>query len=182
MRNTFVTEISEEDFRKLNLIGYRNAKVECEDNSYKFVMKPISLNKLLDKELKEANEPINEIVFAIHIEPTEEFIKESMKLFTSDGNGGCRNYTYEEAKEYALYEFSYLDKFMNRFTGMQTFQYGVNLGHIYTNRDYFYSKEDYWRVRKADTKAVYIVHIDQESRNASKKVVKDPLVEFVDWK
>ena len=161
MKNDFITEISEEDFRKLDLIGYRNTRVNCDEHSYRMIMAPVRLNEILDKELELSEEPVENVVFAIHIEPTEEAIRENMKLFTFDGKGGRRNYTYEEAKEFSFFEFSYLDKFMNRFSGNQTFQFGTNMPHIYSNRDYYYIKDDYWRVKKSETKAIYIVHIKQ---------------------
>ena len=130
MKNDFITEISEEDFRRLNLIGYRNTKVQCENNTYKYVMKQVYLNDILDQELHCSKEPVEDVVFAIHVEPTESAIAEAMKMFTSDDKGGSRNFSREEAYFFTLYEYSYLDKFMNRFTGMQTFQYGTNIVSI----------------------------------------------------
>ena len=156
----FITEISESDFRKLNFIGYRNTRVDVDEKSYKMEMMPIELNKILDQYLYICEEEkITTVVVALHTDPTAEAIQCYMKLFTSDGNGGRRNYTYEEAKGLALFDFSYLDKFMNRYSGNQTFQIGCGITHLYSTRDYWEIRDDYWRVKKSETKAIYLIHL-----------------------
>jgi len=172
MKNNFITEISLEDFKKLNLIGYRNTKVyfnekgfetiEEKSNSYKFLMRPLSINDELDKNIKYCKENNwNKIAIAIHVEPSEEEIEEGMKSFTFDTKT-CkrRNLNRDEAYEFALLDASYLDKFMNRFSGHQTFQIGCGIDHIYSNRDYWYATEDYWKVKKKETKAIYLIHLE----------------------
>ena len=169
MRNNFITEISEADFRKLNLIGYRNTRVEVDEHSYRMEMMPIELNKEIDEhkkycesEGKDTLEPYYDIVYvALHTDPTEEDIEEEMQTFTYDPkNGGRRNLTHEEAFKSVLFNASYLDKFMNRFTGHQTFQMGYNISHLYSTRDYYECGDDYWRVKKIETRAIYKVHLD----------------------
>lgn len=170
----FITEISYEDFMRMGLIGYRNTKVEMEDNSYKLKMLPIDICEEVRKNLEFCEEEgYTSIAVALHIEPTDDAIDERMKLYTSDGKGGRRHYTYEEAYSYALYDYSYLDKFMNRFTGQQTFQIGCGIDHIYSNRDYWYSKGDYWQVRKRDTKAIYLIRLNPNFVTGNKFNVGD---------
>lgn len=168
-RNNFITEISEKDFRKLNLIGYKNTRVEVDEHSYRMEMLPVELNKEIDeykeyreKEDKNTREPYYDILYiAIHTDPTEEDIEDEMKTFTLDEKtGGRRNLTREEAFKSALFNASYLDKWMNQFTGHQTFQIGYNIGHLYSTRDYFECREGYWKVKKSETKAIYKVHLD----------------------
>lgn len=156
----FITEISESDFRKLNLIGYRNTRVDVDEKSYKMEMMPIELNKILDQNLDFCKEEgFNTVAIALHTDPTEESVQTYMKLFTFDKEHGKRNYTYEEAKGLALFDFSYLDKFMNRFSGHQTFQIGCGITHLYSTRDYWEIRDDYWRVKKSETKAIYLIHL-----------------------
>ena len=156
----FITEISESDFRKLNLIGYRNTRVDVDEKSFKMEMMPIELNKILDQYLDFCiEEGFNTIAIALHTDPTEEAIQCYMKLFTFDKEHGKRNYTYEEAEGLALFDFSYLDKFMNRFSGNQTFQIGCGITHLYSTRDYWEIRDDYWRVKKSETKAIYLIHL-----------------------
>ena len=162
MGNKFITEISYEDFIRLGLVGYRNTRVEVDEHSYRMEMLPVDLAEEIKGELDFClKDGYRTIAVAIHTEPTEEAIQECMKLWTFDNKSGRRNYTREEAYKFALYEYSYLDKFMNRFTGHQTFQIGCGIEHLYSNRDYWYIKDDYWQVRKKETKAIYLVHLDE---------------------
>jgi len=167
----FITEISLEDFKKLNLIGYRNVKV-CYDeegnetsdenyHSYTMKMRPIKLNDEIDNNIEFCKENNwTTIAVAIHNEPTEEDIQAEMQTFTFDAKTRQkRKLNREEAYEFALLDASYLDKFMNRFSGHQTFQIGCGIEHIYSNRDYWYIADDYWRVKKKETKAIYLIHL-----------------------
>lgn len=158
----YITDISLEDFKKLNLIGYQNTRVDTGENSYRMEMLPVELNKKIDENLDFCKEEgYTTIVVAIHTDPTEEDIANEMKSFTLDEKtGGRRNLTREEAYKYALYDASYLDKFMNRFTGHQTFQIGCGIKHLYSTRDYYECHDDYWKVKKNETKAIYMIHLD----------------------
>ena len=156
----FITEISESDFRKLNLIGYRNTRVDADEKSYKMEMMPIELNKILDQSIEFCKEEgFTTVAIALHTEPTEEDIEKEMKFFTFDKEHGRRNFTREEAFKLALFSCSYLDKFMNRLSGHQTFQIGCGITHLYSTRDYWEIRDDYWRVKKSETKAIYLIHL-----------------------
>lgn len=161
MGNKFITEISLEDFLKLNLIGYRNGRVDVDEHSYRMEMLPLELNKeILDNVEFCKENGWNTIVVAIHNEPTKEDIEAEKRTFTLDKKTHeRRNLNDEEAYKFALLDCSYLDKFMNRFSGHQTFQIGCGIDHLYSNRDYWYAAEDYWRVKKKETKSIYLIHL-----------------------
>lgn len=163
--NNFITEISWEDFQKINPTLYRHTKVE-EANCHKFVFQPIQANDYIKGVLKyyednkDNEKPLKSLILAIHEEPTKEDIEKiKQNEYTSDGNGGSRLVNDEEAFQSALRFNCYLDKYMNQFTGMQTFQTAENQDeeHIYSTRDYWELHSDYWKVRKCETKAIYLI-------------------------
>lgn len=144
MIKKIITEISEEDFRKLDLKVKRHEKVIEELNGRKvtrLVYVEKSLNDILDENLEyliesgyqdDYNSLLTPVTIAIH-EPADND-----------------------------YEGSYLDKFMNQFTGMQTFQLGLGIRHLYSTRDYYECREDYWRVRKDETKVIYRIKLSDK--------------------
>lgn len=173
--SNFITEISEEDFKKLSLIGYDNERVDNQDGSHKFQFVQKRLNDILDNYknflagliLKDKTDLPWVITCCIHIEPTKEAIAKEEKLLRSatanpnhPDHGAIIDYS-KEAYLQALYNFSYLDKWMDR-RGHTTYEFGVGLDHLYSTRDKWQAKGwiDYFEVRKKDTKAVYIIHLD----------------------
>lgn len=140
--NLFITEISEEDFRKLNLKAYNRSWVKKEDGTKQLEWLEVDLNKELDEniaywkgqgyesDLEDLKQPVT---IAIHVK-----------------NGPNP-------------EDFYLDKYMNRYTGAQTYQFAMGIRHLYSTRDYFETKgEDYWKVAKKETKAIYRIHLDEK--------------------
>ena len=126
-------DISEKDFRELNLKVYRH-KIE---NGHS-IMKEYALNDILDSQIKMAldsgrAEDLYDLLIPVSIAIHEE---------NNDEYSG------------------YLDKFMNRFTGLQTFQIGWGIHHLYSTRDYYEAHEDYWRVLKRETAIIYRVHLE----------------------
>ena len=164
MIKRIITEISEEDFRKLNLKVRRNERVVVSENVHKFEMVEKSLNEILDNEIKYCLESGYEsdlknlkipVTIAIHEEPTEEDYKEFINTYKG-------LLTPDEARNLCRHEWTYLDKFMNCFTGAQTFQIGWGISHLYSTRDYYESHEDYWRVSKKETKVIYRVKLSDK--------------------
>jgi hypothetical protein len=51
---------------------------------------------------------------------------------------------------------------MNQYTGMQTFQIGLGIKHLYSTRDHYECREDYWKVRKDETKVIYRIKISDK--------------------
>ena len=157
MTNNFVTEISEEDFKKLNLVGYDHKRVEYDTyNKIEFV--PKFLNEVIDENKNFCKENgWSTIAIAIHTEPTEEEIQKALENVnpmlktTVDKN--------KVAKEFALINNSYCDKWLNR-QGSSTYVIGCGIEHLYSTRDYWEIKNDYWKVKKRETKAIYIVHLE----------------------
>lgn len=146
--NRFITEISEEDFRKLDLIAYEQVWITFENtddnslrpNSRQLVWKKVKLNDILDQNI--------EFWIEQGYENDYDDLQQPVTVAIHNENG-------PEPKDY------YFDKFMNRYSGFKTYEFAMGLKHIYSTRDYFESKKDYWRVPKRETKAVYRVHLNE---------------------
>lgn len=159
MIKKIITDISEEDFRKLDITVHRHEKV-TDGTVTRIMMVPKKLNDILDEEIKcllesgyesDYADLLTPVTIAIHELPTTkdyEYAKERFPMMNED-----------DLKSHLLYEFSYLDKFMNQFTGAQTFQIGWGIRHLYSSRDYYESHDDYWKVRKNETKVIYRVKL-----------------------
>lgn len=172
--NNFITEISEKDFKRLNLKGYDNERVDHGDGSYsfKFIQKDLNdkledYKKHLAKYIKDGQELPWVIAVCIHTEPTKESIakeKELIKRVLENPNhplkGVCVDYE-KEAYLQALYNYCYYDKWMDK-AGHTTYEFGGGLDHLYSTRDKWQAKGwiDYFEVRKKDTEAVYIIHLE----------------------
>ena len=162
MVKNIITEISEEDFRKLDLKVYRHERIKVDEKTHRFEMVERSLNEILDKEIESCIESGYEsdyldlqlpVTIAIHEPPTEKDHKSVAKMFP--------RMSEKEIHEYCLRACSYLDKFMNQYTGAQTYQLGWGIKHLYSTRDYFEAHEDYWRVAKKETKVIYRVKLSE---------------------
>lgn len=155
----FITEISEEDFRKLNLVGYKQVLIEEESaipgkRLCHYEWKEVKMNDVLTENI--------EFLMDFGYDHNLEELKCPFTLAIHKENGpDPRNY--------------YWDKFMNRFCGPQTYQEGIGIKHLYVTRDYFEDKKDYWRVFKRETKAIYRIHVDQKW--IDKFVVRHKIVE-----
>jgi hypothetical protein len=166
MRN-YITEISEQDFKKLNLVGYDNERVEIDENSYelKFIKK--NLNDKLEEYKQYLAETIIKdkinlpwvMAVCIHTEPDPLYV-DYMKLTTVSATGK-NDLTDAEAFNLSLYDYSYYDKWMDK-AGHKTYEFGIGLDHLYSTRDKWLAKGwiDYFEVRKKDTQAVYIIHLE----------------------
>ena len=138
MIKKIITEISEEDFRKLDLKVKRNERVVISENIpghpvCKFEMVERSLNEILDNEIA--------AVMADGYDSEMKWLHFPVTIAIHEDGG------------------YYLDKYMNRFTGGQTFQLGFGIDHLYSTRDYYEMHGDYWRVRKDETKVIYRVKL-----------------------
>lgn len=133
MEKCYICEISEEDFRKLDLYGYSKDKkislVKEYDDNVEYWIKNGYKSDYEDLQYP--------VTIAIHKEPETE------------------PETYYEKLNYM-----YFDKFMNRFGGPQSYQLGMGIRHLYSTRDYFEAHGDYWRVKKNETKVIYRITID----------------------
>lgn len=138
-----IKDISEKDFRALNIKVFRHEKVIVSENIpghplYQLQMVEKSLNDILD----------NEIDLALKSGWPSDKKALEMPVYIA---------IHEENNA----EFSgYMDKFMNCFTGLQTFQIGWGIKHLYSTRDYYEAHEDYWKVRKKETAVIYRVHLE----------------------
>lgn len=138
-----IKDISEKDFRALNIKVFRHENVIVSENIpghplYQLQMVEKSLNDILD----------NEIDLALKSGWPSDKKALEMPVYIA---------IHEENNA----EFSgYMDKFMNRFTGLQTFQIGWGIKHLYSTRDYYEAHEDYWKVRKKETAVIYRVQLE----------------------
>lgn len=138
-KKPFITEISQEDFEKLALKGYQQVKIFDEKTGTShYEWKEIDLSEQLDEEIK--------ALFCSATEQSLEFLKCPITLAIHVANGPKPD------------DF-YLDKYMDMYSGPTTFEFGVGIKHLYSTRDYFEGKEDYWKVLKRETKAIYRIHI-----------------------
>lgn len=139
----FITEISEEDFRKLDLKGYEIVWLEEDEGkpikSKRWFWKEVNLNDILDSNIAYWMEQGYEKDF--------EDLKFPVTIAIHTNNG-------PSPTDY------YFDKFMNQYSGPKTYEIAMGLHHIYSTRDYFEAKDDYWRVLKRETKAIYRVYLD----------------------
>lgn len=160
MIKKIITEINEEDFRKLDLSVARNERIDNPDGkSFSYKMAECKVNDILDDVIGKLIESGYEEDLRYLSVPVTIAIHE---------DGGY-----------------YLDKYMNRFTGAQTYQLGIGIDHLYSTRDYYECREDYWRVRKDETKVIYRIklspaHIDKFVLKHKKEVKDWPYDELPD--
>ena len=144
MVKKIITDISEEDFRKLDLVGYRLTKVKDPlTNSTSYVQKRVSLNEELD----------NNIRYLL-----DEGTEEGKDALTLPITIAIHNDNDKDEHDETM--FGYFDKFMNRFSPPKTFEIGIGIKHLYSTRDYYEDREDYWRVNKRATKRIYRITLD----------------------
>lgn len=190
-KSNLITEISLEDFLKLNLTGYEHRKhfynkdgveITAEETgeividtkgkthwfSYtdvysKLIWDKINLNEVVKENIEWSEQEGFKnrcICVAIHTEPTEEEINEIMNRFnyikSYKEKSELKKYTYNEAYESLLFEYSYLDKFITH-SGHQTYLIRCDVPHLYSEKRKFCTHDDYFEVPKSETKAVYLV-------------------------
>lgn len=135
-----IKEISEKEFRALNLKVYRHERILEDEKGSRFGMAMHYINDILDEEIKYALDS--------GYEQDLEYLTTPLYIAIHEENN----------EEYS----GYLDKFMNRYTGLQTFQIGWGIKHLYSTRDYYEDHEDYWRVNKKETAVIYKITLDSK--------------------
>lgn len=145
MVKQLITDISEEDFRRLNLVAYAYQKVTY-SNSWRYEYVPVSLNDILDESIKD--------ILENGWEDNKTFLSEPVTIAIHECNDKI------EAGECKVIS-GYMDKFINSYSGLRTFQIGFGIKHLYSTRDYYECHDDYWRVRKVETKVIYRVYLDK---------------------
>ena len=139
-RKLLITEISEEDFRKLDITVYRQEKV-YKDNSWHLEFVPKKINDILDENI--------EYWIESGYEEDLEDLKQPVTVAIHVANG-------PDPHDY------YFDKFMNMYSYPGTYEIGMGIRHIYLTRDYAEDHDDYWKVKKDETKVIYRVHLDEK--------------------
>ena len=143
----FITEITEEDFRKLSLTAYSQKKVTTIAEFGRHISQlkwvPCNLNDILDNLIQSS---------------LENGYHEDLQTLSEPVTVAIHKENGENPQDY------YLDKFLN-ILGPATYLLGTGIKHLYSTRDYFESKDDYWRVPKRETKAVYRIYLDKKWLN-----------------
>jgi hypothetical protein len=134
MKNNYITEISFDDFIKLNLTGYRR---EWQDyGEFKqLVWKQYDLNKVVAENFKymEEHNEKGGIVVAIH----KNWNKAGQNSFDSD--------------------FYYYDKWLNK-SGASTYQVGCGINKLYKGTDKWHIKDGYFDIPYSETEKIYLIH------------------------
>lgn len=144
-----ITEITEEDFRKLNLKGKVYRRIRLHDGTHVNKWKEVDLNERLTENI--------EYLIEQGYESDQEDLNIPFTIAIHEEN----DRSLEELDNKTFF-FGYWDKFMNRFDGPATYEIGIGIKHLYSTRDYYECKEDYWRVRKDQTKVIYRIRISQK--------------------
>ena len=155
---TLITEISENDFRKLDLTVWEH-DWQCYDSGRKLIWKPRKLNDILDEQIKyECESGYEENLLNLSIPITIAVHVNNVNPETA-------------ASPETQISYGYWDKFMNRFTPESTYEIGLGIKHLYSTRDYYEAHEDYWRVNKKETKVIYRVHLNKRNFTLKHKQV-----------
>lgn len=151
-----ITEISENDFRKLDLIVYKkewriaghagpNGSGYTEQTRL-LCWIPHKINDLLDEE-------INYV-----LDGGYEYGQEELQIPVTIAIH-VNNYNQED-REHPM-GGGYWDKYMNMYSGETTYYIAWGIKHLYSTRDYYEDHEDYWRVKKKETEVIYRVHLNK---------------------
>lgn len=179
-----ITKITWEKFKQLNLYGYRHVRkyfrriddtvvtdlkevfetvkdsngdphVVGKSGYYsKLIWERVDLNDIVSGEIEFSKEEgwKNPICLAIHEEVTELEFQQTKENFVGIKND-------EDIMSYCLFSKSYLDKYLTR-SGNQTYLIRCDVKHLYSKRNYFYTKDDYFEIQKDRTKAVYLIDFE----------------------
>lgn len=177
-KSGFITEISLEDFLKLNMTAYQHRRHyfdvdgnETDDEKtgeyvvdskgdkhwvdYKGIYSKVTWDKVSLNEIVLENVKFSEEMgfknHTICVAVHEEPPNEELLQYAKDFNS-----TNEEAYERLLMEYSYLDKFLTR-EGFQTYLIRCDVEHLYSEKRKFCTHDDYFDVPKNGTKAVYLI-------------------------
>ena len=136
MKNNYITEISFEDFSKLNLKGYKREWKEYQ-NYRKLVWVEYDLTKEVQENFdysKKIGEDGN-VVVAIH-----------------------KNWEKAKTGAYDIEsDFYYYDKWLNHL-GASTYQLGGGISKLYKGTNKWYIKEDYFEIPYDETEKIYLIH------------------------
>lgn len=181
-----IQKISWPEFKKLNLTGYEHRKVYYDAKTNLPIEDPTSIWKVvkdgdgknqvvcviphytkIEWQKVKLNDIVadnisfskeegwkNPICVALHDEVTESDIAEVLESYPG-------LWSRKEALHFCLYEKSYRDKWLTR-SGSQTYLIRCDVKHLYSKRNHFYTKDDYFDIPKMCTKAVYLIEFVEE--------------------
>ena len=150
----YITEISEKDFRKLNLVGYKMIKVPIGENTHRLGWEKVKLNDVLDYEKKGFNKYFKKcpkcIVVVIHSD--QEKAIEYEKLWKKEENASGY-YVQGDLPE----GFYFWDRF-----GSYTYLFSDGIDKLYTKEYKWFDKNKEFVIDKRDVDAVYLIHLEED--------------------
>ena len=158
-----ITEISWEDFQKLDLKGFRHRRYFYKGSEEKKI-NPNDIGEFVT----DSNGGKHWVQFADVFTKVDwerinlnDIVKENIELSKKERWTGaiCLALHKEEDCEIDDYYFenSYLDKWLTR-EGNQSYLIRCDVEHLYSRRNYFYTKDDYFDIPKNETRAVYLIY------------------------
>lgn len=99
------------------------------------------------------------ICLAIHIEPDESYVKAinvDHLVDTATGKPLTSLQKFDVKHSMALDEYSYLDKYLTK-EGSQTYLLATGITKLYSTRDYYECRDEYFRIPKKETSAIYLI-------------------------
>lgn len=156
-----ITEITETDFRKLDLVGYRYEKMSISAAAHRMVFKEHHLNDVLDEEKKyveENPEWEQTVAFFVTELPTEEEKERCYEAFQGIKDEDERR---QAAYGMAMLNVSNFDKYYWNQIGTYTIWDGVR--HIYSKRTKWVIDADSecGELHKKKIARIYIVHLGE---------------------
>lgn len=170
-KEMFITEISLEDFKKLNLTGYQQVK-----HYYKITREGNHMLPETEVDYEQTGEIVKDSQGTPHWvshkdiftklqwdkvdlnQVVDELIAKSKECnFTNPICIAIHEIHDNENEEISMCESSYLDKWLTPM-GMQTFLAIMEVSHLYSRRNYFYIDNEYFQIDKRETKAIYLIH------------------------
>lgn len=149
---TLITEISENDFRKLNLTVWKKEWVTeaCDSPNGGYTVKKLQwkeykINDLLDNEIK--------ITLQRGYESDRYELSQPVTIAIHENNDNKRDREH-------IYGGGYYDKYMNQYSGETTYYILWGIKHLYSTRDYYEAHDDYCKIKKKETRVIYRVHLN----------------------
>ena len=172
-----ITHISLEDFKKLNLKGYKYGKhyykqeqEELEDGSNAYLAPEEVTHEETGEYVTDSKGGIHWITYpgiSSKMQWDEvslnKIVEENIEFSKEMGWTGPICVALHNEPSYCgdlyadLYNNSYCDKWTTR-GDMRTYLTRCDVAHLYSKRNYFYTMDDFFQVDKRETKAVYLIY------------------------
>lgn len=153
-----ITHISFDDFQKLNLKGKRHVRKYFRSSDDKEVPYTETIESFYDKNGDLHTLHLNGFYSKLVWDEIDftEVVKENIEFSKEQDwkNPICLAIHKKGENEI---ESSYLDKWLTP-GGLQTYLIRCDVKHLYSRRNYFYTKDDYFDIDKRQTEKVYLIY------------------------